>query len=177
MASKVKEWEEIDKPSPCWKHFVRNKNVLKEIKCKICSKTFSNPTNDTCRYHVLNVHAIKVPKAREQAAINKASSSSLANQPSIIASLTPKDSLSLVLARMASVDKLSFRTIATSVDIREGLRARGFKVVKSPHTVRAYVVSFAEEIKLKTREKFEVRRACEKFSITLDEYTSINNKR
>ncbi|QQP38053.1 Putative AC9 transposase [Caligus rogercresseyi] len=54
-------------------------------------------------------------------------------------------------ARMTSIDRISFRTIATSVDIQEGLRARGFKVVKDPRSVKSHVLAFADEIKMRSR--------------------------
>ena len=180
MSSKVKEWEAIEKPSPCWEHFVQNKNDVKEVKCKKCSKCFSNPTNDTARYHLVNVHSLKIPKYSDQKAAQnklKEKASSAPKQQSIIAALTPKDTLPLVLSRMVSVDRISFNTIATSVDIQEGLRARGLKVLKSPNSVRENVFSFAADVKQKMTATLNERRGREKFAITLDEYTSINNKR
>ena len=177
MAAKIKEWEPIDKPSPCWKYFVRNKADVKESKCTLCLKIFKNPNNDTCRYHVVNVHGLKVPKKAEQKASDPASAIPINDQPLIATSLKPKDSMDKVLARMTSVDRLSFLTIETSDDIQDGLRARGFKPPKKANTVKQHVNTFAMDIKRQTKAMFEDRRLREKFAITLDEYTSLNNKR
>ena len=186
MAAKPKEWESIDKPSPCWKHFLRNKNDFKEVKCVICNKIFSNPTSDTCRYHVTQLHEIKVPKASEQkasentasaASASSASTSASARQPSITAAFAAKESLDVVLAQLTSVDRLSLNVIATSFDIQQGLLARGYKVLKHHESIKERVLSFASKVKAEMKASFEARRQNEKFAITLDEYTSINNKR
>ncbi|QQP37736.1 Putative AC9 transposase, partial [Caligus rogercresseyi] len=66
------------------------------------------------------------------------------------------------------IDRISFRTIATSVDIQEGLRARGFKVVKDPRSVKSHVLAFADEIKDEIKIKLQKLRKTEKFSISLD---------
>ena len=83
----------------------------------------------------------------------------------------------MVLARMASVDRISFKTLATSVDIQEGLHARGFPVLKTDKAIRERIHSYATEAKQKLKTFFEKQRLEEKFAITLDEYTSINGKR
>ena len=181
MAAKPKEWESVDKPSPCWKHFLRNKNDLDDVKCVICNKTFSKPTSDTARYHLNQVHHLKVPKAGEQKlqenARAAASLSSALKQPSITSALATRESLDLVLARMTSVDRLSFNVIASSYDIQQGLLARGFKVLKHHDSIKERVLSFASKVRAEMKASFEACRQNEKFAITLDEYTSINNKR
>ena len=91
--------------------------------------------------------------------------------------MAPKETLDLVYSRMASVDRLSFRTLASSVDIRKGLEARRFKVLKSHNSIKDRVMSFGILIKKNTKAIFEAERLEGKFSITLDEYTAINNKR
>ena len=72
MAVESEEWEPIDKPSPCWKYFLQNKIDGRKSICKVCLKIFKNPNNDTCRYHIEKVHKIRVPKKREQDAMDEA---------------------------------------------------------------------------------------------------------
>ena len=83
----------------------------------------------------------------------------------------------LVLSRMASVDRIAFKTIASSVDIQEGLRARGFRVLKDETSIKSNIMAFAKEVKQEIKAKLEKLRLTQKFAITLDEWTAINNRR
>ena len=51
------------------------------------------------------------------------------SQPSIKEALTTKDSLNFVNARLSAVDRISLKTLESSVDIQEGLRARTLSLV------------------------------------------------
>ena len=91
--------------------------------------------------------------------------------------LASKPTLEVVLSRLVAVDRISFYTIGNSVDIQEGLVARGLKAVKSHDTIRAHVSSYADQIRKKLVIEFHLKIANhEKFALTLDEYTSMNNR-
>ena len=50
-----------------------------------------------------------------------------------------KEPLGKVYARMASLDNISFLRLAESYDVREGLKARGYKPYTSSDKVARYV--------------------------------------
>jgi hypothetical protein len=89
-----------------------------------------------------------------------------------------KDPLEKVLARMASVDRLPFKTISDSSDIRNGLIAQGYRAPSSDFGVRSAVAKYAQEVKAKILDLLiEKKAAGYHFSVTLDEYTSAKNRR
>lgn len=89
------------------------------------------------------------------------------------------EKLSEVLARMTARDGLSYNIFIKSYDIREGLRARGFKdIPKSAVTIRNMVLEYSKIIKHYTvHEISRLKSEGKRFSITFDEWTSIRNRR
>ncbi|QQP53433.1 Hypothetical protein FKW44_005915, partial [Caligus rogercresseyi] len=83
-------WVAIEKPAPCWKHFLKNKDDNKEVKCTKCNKIFKNPTCDTSLYHLNKVHFLQVVSATKKKTLDK-DSIAPSTQPSIIAALTRKE--------------------------------------------------------------------------------------
>ena len=77
------------------------------------------------------------------------------SQPSIKEALTTKDSLNCVYARLAAVDRISLKTLESSVDIQEGLRARGYAVLKSREAIKKHTFDFASETRLKMEEIYK----------------------
>jgi len=80
---------------------------------------------------------------------------------------------------MAAQDGISFHTIAKSEKIRKGLIARGFtNVPKSANSVRSQVVSFSKHLRIKDKEEIStLKKQGQKFSVTLDEWTSLRKRR
>ena len=174
------EWVPIkqatSRAAEVWNHFLRNSTDPKQTKCKYCPKTYGALSTDSARYHIEKVHLIKpTPKADTSDAKKTASNS---NQPSIRDALTTRDSLHCVYARLAAADRISFQTLESSIDIQEGLRARGYSVLKSRKAIKKHIFDFASEVRLKIKETLKSKiLQSEKFSMTLDEYTSTNNRR
>ena len=162
----------VSRAAEVWNHFLRNSNDPKHLKCKYCPKTYTSLSTDSARYHIEKVHMIKpTPKA-------DVSDAKKTSQPSIKEALTTKDSLNCVYARLAAVDRISLKTLESSVNIQEGLRARGYAVLKSRKAIKKHIFDFASETRLKMKEILKSKiLQFEKFSITLDEYTSTNNRR
>lgn len=84
-----------------------------------------------------------------------------------------------MLARLASRDGLSFRTICTSLDIRLGLISRRFSdIPKSVSGVSNAIKNYGN--KVREQLKIEIKKLKlddQKFSLTFDEWTSIKNRR
>ena len=113
--SKGEEWIKFNGRSKVWEHFQVNKDKSK-VQCKLCEKiyVFCSSTANFWN-HLTREHDIKPNEDKSKA------SGSSSHQPTIVASMmkATKDPLNKVLARLAAKDRLSFRQIAESKDIRE----------------------------------------------------------
>ena len=82
------------------------------------------------------------------------------------------------MARLVAVDRITFNTLATSVDIRAGLKAMGLEIPTSNNGIREAVWRFFEEIKADVKTEIGKKLAADgRFSISVDEYTSSRNRR
>lgn len=81
---------------------------------------------------------------------------------------------------MTACDGLSFNVLCTSTDIRNGLLAQSFtNIPKTPKSIRKMVVNFAKEVR-QTEMMIDFRTRIsrgERFSLTVDEWTSVRNRR
>ena len=84
------------------------------------------------------------------------------------------DSLEAYYAELASVDRISYNTLATSEAIKRLLKNKGYEPWESPNTVTKEVHKHAEKVRRITRERLhrEAQRGI-RFSVTTDEYTSL----
>ena len=79
-----------------------------------------------------------------------------------------------IYAQYASEDRISFNTLAKSVNIKLGLVARGFTPWDSPTTIQKEVHKYAEEVRKEIKEQLRQKvQMGVRFSITTDEYTSL----
>ena len=87
-------------------------------------------------------------------------------------------SLQAVLARMTACDGLSFNIFTTSSDLRKSIAALGHKLPKSVVGIRDQVLKYGTQLRDEvTRSLRNVKSKGEYFSLTLDEWTSMQNKR
>ncbi len=100
-------------------------------------------------------------------------------QMTILAAFKKKESFEEILARLAAEDNISINTIANSQFIRSALKDRGFSLPKDPNRVMQLVKKFHEDTVKKEMVRLieERKKKGKKFSITLDEYTSLKNQR
>ena len=168
-------WICTPKDTGVWLHIERHKTKT-ESRCKLCKKVFKGSWTSTLRYHLENLHGIKVEKTESKEKTAKAPQGA---QPSISTMLRAKnDDAGLVLARLCALDRIPFATIANSKDIIAGLKARGLKVPETHKGIRIAVFKFYDSIKEKLKTDIaEKIKNDERFSISLDEYTSLNNRR
>ena len=76
------------------------------------------------------------------------------------------------------MDRISFLTLATSEDIKDGLVALGFKPWDSHHTIAKEVHKYADEVRKGIRARLHHKAQLGiRFSITTDEYTSLKISR
>ena len=93
----------------------------------------------------------------------------------------PVESLTLsfqVYARMAALDRISFRTLAESEDIKRGLKALGYTPLSTHGGIAKLVMEYAKEVKkeitMALKEELDKHN---RFSVTIDEWTSVRNRR
>jgi hypothetical protein len=86
--------------------------------------------------------------------------------------------LDAVLSRHVALDGLSIIVFITSSELRLSLEARGFTVPKSATTVRNMVVEYSKTVQnMVKRELTRFWSQGTRFSLTLDELSSMKNRR
>ncbi len=145
----------------CFKCIIENCNTILKTK----SSTFS------LRYHLINVHnfASNILDFKYESNLNKSS-----NNKDDKRNLIEK-----IIARLSSVARLSFNTVATSRDNKLGLRSRNnLNTPETRDTVKKMLYSYGEEVinTIKNDIKDLLARG-ERFTISSDEFTSIRNQR
>lgn len=89
-----------------------------------------------------------------------------------------KKTLSFVVAKMVALDGLTFRVFETSDELRESLKARGFKIPKTAKSYKQMVIKFSKEVRRKQNSELqELVLKGERFCLTFDEWTSLRNRR
>ena len=107
----------------------------------------------------------------------------LPKQPKLIAVRTldyyiNDASLSAVLARMTACDGLSFNVFTTSPDLRRSLGALGHSLHKCVVVVSDQVVKYGQQLREEVKRSIHISKSKgEYFSLTFDEWTSVQNKR
>lgn len=175
-----------------WKDFLRN-DTGQKAKCKICCKVIKCTGGSTKGLHV-HMQTMHGGKKKEQEGRVEEAQVSEGNlsQPSsskgpapkkakITSFFPPKEDLSLdaTLGRMCSRDGIPFNLFCTSNDLRQLLGAKGFKdLPTSPNGVRNRVMVHCRKImgviKSELKESVGLNK---RFTLTLDEYTSLRNRR
>ena len=88
------------------------------------------------------------------------------------------DSMEVVVSRMVALDGCAFRLFTESQDLRHDFKKSGLELPKSPNTIAKIVLTQTNELKTETKNKISVlKQAGHRYSITLDEWTSLRNKR
>jgi hypothetical protein len=172
------EWETFagtSSSASIWEHFERRKDGS-ESRCRKCSKIFKGAATSSLKYHAENIHLLQL----EKTATNSSATSAKQKQQSITSLLQKPDlqKPNFVLARMVAEDRLPFKTIAGSVEIKAGFKARGLKIPETANGIKGAVFTFANKIEEELKEDLACRiLKGERFSMSLDEYTSPMNRR
>ena len=103
----------------------------------------------------------------------------LQDEPSVASHFkSNKASLAEVVAELAAVDRLPFQIIAESHRINAAFRAQGYQIPKDRKAVKGLVIDFFEKVADETKKELaEMKKGNWRFSLSLDEYTSLKNKR
>ena len=99
-------------------------------------------------------------------------------QLTIFSCMQKKDSAEVVLARLLAVDLLPMYKLEKSKDIQNGWAAQGLKIPTTRKAMKKMFLSFTDKIKTNFKQELAARiRNKNRFSISLDEWTSIKNQR
>ena len=167
---------ENKKVTEVWKYFskVNDENA----KCNKCEKIIGCKGSSTSGLgrHLLSLHSINVNKrkCKEEEILSK---KIIQQQPSIL-SFTKKQSLSEIVARLAALDGLSINAICSSQFIRQSLSSRQFNLPKDRKNVMNLVHNYFELARgIVMDEVKKLQKNGTRFCLTLDEWTSLKNRR
>ena len=89
-----------------------------------------------------------------------------------------KDSAEVVIARLLAVDLLSMYKLEKSKDIQNGWAAQGLNIPTTRKAMEKMFLSFTDKVKTNFKQELAAKiRNRNRFSISLDEWTSIKNQR
>ena len=162
--------------SAVWTEFTRVND--KEAKCKTCKKLIKcvgGSTSGLARH--LATHR---PSTVTSSGAGESSETGPSNkQTKLMSFFAAKKPLKEILAELTAVDGFSFNAIAKSAYLRHALENDGHKLPKNPYEISQLVQEYAAEKQsnLVNAFKMMVQNAGARFSLTMDEYTSLQNKR
>lgn len=168
-----------------WKYFKRiSPEKAKCLKCVNTVLSCKGSSTSGLIRHLAGVHKIYKdgdgPASKSPSSKSPPSKQQRISESPLMKALQKdqKPSLEEVVSRMAAVDGFSFNQINTSDFIQHSLKKDGYKVSKDKNFARDCVSVFYAKAKKKTIAKLEVRIGKhERFSVSLDEYTSTRNRR
>ncbi len=129
------EWIPVkDKRSLVWKHLLVRRSDKKVVKCKYCENVFKDAgSTSSFKYHLEQKHKINLTE------------SGVPPSQKSVSDFFPKKKASPgeVAAKLAAVDRISFKTLANSEEIRKGWEAQGLSMPTSDQGIRYYFKVFA----------------------------------
>lgn len=176
---------EMSKKSFVWEHFIKDGSVAR---CNVgnCRKTFvagkgtSNLSKHLKTFHSIIDKELEVAQTHEKEANDDSSGISSRKRQRTIENFLKFRSFPETVARLAAQDNLTFKQITESSFIRKSL-ASDFPletVPKNQSAMADVVEKFFEQSKKGVIQKLEkMKKEGHRFSATLDEWTSIQNKR
>jgi len=176
-----------------WQHFLREAHG-QSAKCKLCSTVLKTVGGSTkgLHEHLKRVHNMSVLKRKAvdvtaDTAESSSSQLSAASAPVQSSRITGplnkymqrENTLQSTIAHMTACDGLAFKTFVTSPDLGKCLMARGFgNLPTSSETVKRMVMDKGRSVRsVVTNELTRKKREGQRFSLTLDEWTSGRNRR
>lgn len=172
------------KQSWVWQYF--EENGKSAATCKLCKKDIARARGGTSAMasHLTSQHKLEDPKKAQAessaAGTSKVSSVQKASPQlgSMMSKFLKKASLAEILAKCAAKDGFTIEGITNSSALKEYVNMKGYDMPKSPKTVFKLVLSFADVLKENLKKQIAEKLAKNiKFSIALDEWTDITNKR
>lgn len=178
-----------------WLYF--EKQSSDNAKCTKCGDVLSCKGSSTSGLtrHLQKKHSITLPSKQKQVAAaddsesapsstkkqkkseaeGASSSSSTASQQQIL-KFAKRQSLAEIVSRLVALDGFTVHGVTNSAFIKESLKARGYTLPNHNTSVMNLVHTFYETAREQTKAEIEKLKEV-KFSATLDEWTSLKNRR
>lgn len=183
-----------NRSSEVWKYF--DEAERGKAMCKFCRKKLAcaGASTSGLRRHLETIHKLKfvgsrtetvpvpvaaeMPNRPESAVHTAATQLSTTMQQTSILDFVDNESREEHVARLIALDGMNARTVTRSRFIRQSFVARKMKLPKCEKAVMQLLHDFYQQVKSKTIEELNAMKAegC-KFGSTLDEWTSIRNRR
>ena len=170
-----------------WDHFTRQGD---KATCNRCGTSISVRGSSTTglHTHLKSKHSVTVTKRSMKSTVIDSEDNEEGNDKDgpeakkrkITHFFKPKidNSVDATLARMTAKDGLPFSVFVTSNDLISCMKAKGYSLPSSATTVRNKVMNYAKTVEDGIREDiFERKSNGERFSLTVDEWTSSSNLR
>ena len=141
-------------------YFLRSKNG-ERAKCETCESTISCKGESTgaMKNHLYLKHKILVDPKKAKHQVSSENTKSSAGTSTIESYFkSTKESLEMVVAELAAVDKISFNIIATSKQLRQAFLARGYKLPQTVQNVKSIIMTFFQKLKSDTKKMIEKKR-------------------
>lgn len=189
--------------SEIWKYFLRAENGL-SAKCKLCKKILKTKDRSPrgLHVHLKSIHKIDTknvisppPLPLPLPSSNNQNTELVTESPGSSAPVPPaskkqkitdhflflpveNNSVEKKVSRMVAKDGLPFRVFCTSKDIRDLFNSSGHKLPTSPNSIKLIVMNYGMTLKMKiARDLAQLKENDQRFTLTLDEWTSSMNKR
>ena len=159
--------------SKVWEHFAQDGN---QASCRLCAKKLccnGGSTSGLSR-HLKSKHSLSLD-SQEKLPQKKAK----LQQKSIMSFVNDKkETLQSIVSQLAAVDGFAVHAICKSKFIRESLCAKGFRLPLGESNIMDLIHSQHEIIQKEIKSKIEMKLQCNaRFSVTLDEYSSVRCRR
>ncbi|KAI8122766.1 hypothetical protein CVS40_6558 [Lucilia cuprina] len=158
-----------------WNYF--SKGTKSDAQCNLCPKILSYKGSSTSGLvkHLTKIHHLD--QKSENKNIDAEDSPPIKRQRNID-DYVKSDDLNVTLAKLAAFDGISIRTITRSSFIRESLARKGFTVPKCETTIMKCILNYFEQINKDMIASINnIVKNNGRFSLVLDEWTSLKNKR
>lgn len=154
-----------------WQYMARN-HAKTKAKCMVdeCGLIVKTPNSGTsgCHTHLKKAHNFDCSTVRQEEVADEP-------PPKITRYFEKVETYPAYLARLCSVANIPFHRLATD-EFLEIIVAKGYgaEMIKSPHTIRQYILKFALETRQEMSKDIKDVMALNKsgISLTIDEWTS-----
>ena len=160
-----------------WEYFIRNNN---EAKCKFCGKKIACNASSTSGLHRhLTGGQHKMKRIIELAKQIPQSECKIKTKSlDRFLNTNINESMEHIISKLAAVDGFSINAISRSEFIRNSLRSQGHILPRGPTDIFTLIYKYYENEKQKIITKIKLMESkYEKFSISIDEWTSYKNRR
>ena len=129
-------------------------------------------------HHLRKVHGKSIDKKEKETEVTKIAKVSGKTSTQKISIFLKKETIGEVVSKLVALDGFSFNALVNSTFIRSAMSEKGLEFPKNHKQVIQLVKKFSSCIKAELKANFSSMVSSEKrFSISLDEYTSLKNRR